>query len=158
MARKYEDTEAQPVAESAPQLLTVAELAEKHGQTRNSVVYGDTPFTRSHLGADAAHGWTRHKAFKSEDVRLSDADYLAAIAAFDKGEVHAPANKRGETVFTVEQQEARMKSDAQRSAEMKKAYQERYAAPRMQPNHAHDLAMKKARTLAQSSGVKMRQN
>ncbi len=157
MARKYEDTDVQPVTEAAPQLLTVTELADKHGQTYKSVVGGETSFTRSHLGADAAHGWQRHMAYKSQAVRLSDADYLSALAAFDKGETHAPANKRPETVFTQEQADAMMAQD-QKVAAIRKAKASENVAPRYMPDQARAHAMLKARTLAQSSGVKMRQN
>jgi hypothetical protein len=155
MPRKYDDPEEQQVSAPAAELLTVADLAEKHGHAYTPVVEGDTRFSRSHLGADAAHGWTRHKAFKSEDVKLSAADYLAAIAAFDKGEVHAPANKRGETTFTQEQAESKLASDSKLGAAQRKAKQAN-SAQRVQPNHAHNLAMKKAKTLAESSGTKMR--
>ena len=156
MARRYQDSEETPaeVAQSEAETLTVGELAEKHGQTYNSVVGGEKSFTRSHLGADAAHGWQRHMAYKSQPVKLSDADYLAALAAFDKGEVHEPANKRSETVFTPEQAEARM-AQSKKVAAMQKA-KATNSAPRYMPNQAHAHAMQKARTLAQSSGVKMR--
>jgi hypothetical protein len=142
-------------APSAPAQLTVAALAAKHGHTRKTVVDGDTPFDRSHLGADAAHGWSRHTALKSQDVTLSDDDYLAAVAAFDNGETHAPANKRGETTFTKEQAEAKLADDLKLGAAMK-AKARANSQPAYKPNHAHAIAMKKSKTLAESSGVKKR--
>ncbi len=94
----------QPAAAPAEQLKTVAELAVKHGHTFHSVgkdgkLYPTVPghdsvFKQEHLQCDVLHGWTKHERHTSEDVRLSDADYLAAIDAAKAGKTHAPANKR----------------------------------------------------------------
>lgn len=156
MGRKQDDSTA-PEADILPptepsQLLTVAELAEKHGQTHTPVVDGDTRFSRTHLGADAAHGWTRHKAFKSEDVRLTDADYLGALASFEVGATNYVADKRKETTFTPKQAEAKLASDLKVSAAQKKSR----PTPLYAPHNATAAAIKKAKQLAESSGTKMR--
>ena len=85
-------------------LLSVSDLAIKHGNTFHrrgkdgglypTVASHDSVFKAAHLQADALHGWTRHEFKNSETVRLSDADYLAAVESAKSGKVHAPANKR----------------------------------------------------------------
>ena len=83
---------------------TVAELALKHGHTfyrqgrdgilRPTMPAHDSPFKAEHAQADVLHGWTLFSSHTSEEVRLSDEDYLAAIEAAKSGKVHGPANKR----------------------------------------------------------------
>lgn len=85
-------------------LSKLSALALKHGKTFHRVgkdgqyyptVPGhDSPLTQEHLQADVLHGWTKHERQTSEDVLLSDADYLAALEAAKLGKTHAPANKR----------------------------------------------------------------
>jgi hypothetical protein len=140
-----------PAPDVAP--LTVAELAEKHGHSNPAPVQGDTPFTPLHLLADSLNGWTRHKAYKSEDVTLSDADYLAAIEAAKNGVAHSPANKRPLTVFTKEQAEAKMAADLAATIAARK---KKPVGKKFNPGQAHQLVMQKARSLAQSSGVKLK--
>lgn len=80
------------------QLLTVSELAVKHGQTRKvREDLGDTPYTAEHLSAEVANGWARHAYFVGTEARLSDADYLAAIAAAKLGKAHGPADHHKNT-------------------------------------------------------------
>lgn len=90
--------------EKAAELPTVSELAAKHGHTFHklgkdgkqypSVWAHDSVFKQEHLQADVLHGWSKYEHHASESVRLSDEDYLAAIAAAKTGKTHAPANKR----------------------------------------------------------------
>lgn len=87
-----------------PALLTVSELAVKHGLTFHrpgkdgklvqTVPGSDSVYKTEHLQADVLHGWTKSEAKTSVAVELSDDDYLAAIAAAKTGKTHAPANKR----------------------------------------------------------------
>ena len=124
--------------------LTVAELAVKHGQARDPAVSEDSGFSRDHLGADAAHGWKRHKHFHAQDVRLSDEDYLAAIDAFRDGKTHAPANMRPLTVHTDEQKDA-MLAAAKAAPKISKP------VPRMTQAHARALTMARAHQLANAA-------
>lgn len=156
-----DDLLAVPAAPSAPTTtqdapLTVSDLALKHGHANPNgpAVAGDTPFTALHLLADSLNGWTRHKAYKAENVTLSDADYLAAIEAAKIGSAHEPANKRSLTTFTKEQAEAKMAADlaattAARSNPPKNP-------KKFNPAQARQHVMQKARALAQSSGVKLK--
>jgi hypothetical protein len=78
-------------------LLTVSELAKKHGQWTavNAGIDGVTPFSAKHLVAAVRHGWN-HFALQhgDEEVRLSDSDYLAALEAAHHGKVCHGANRR----------------------------------------------------------------
>lgn len=109
MAKKsdYEAIE-QP---ASGEFLTVTELAQKHGEYKEPSIGGDTPFTRVHLGADAAHGWTRHKVHRAKEARMTDADYLAALDAFKAGKLHEGANLRPLTVFSEEHMKAKYDAD-----------------------------------------------
>lgn len=103
---KSEQKQVEQPTEAAPEptLLSVSELAKKHGNTfhkagKDGALYPtvwahDSVFKQEHLQADVLHGWTKHEFHSSEPVCLSDADYLAAIEAAKKGKTHAPANKR----------------------------------------------------------------
>ncbi len=114
---KHDERETPTEAKvEAKELLTVAELAEKHGQTQATPVPGDSPFKSDHLVADVRHGWAQHKHFVGGEVRLSDSDYLAAIEAARDGKTHAPAYK-----CSREREEAKAKSRAEaKEAEAKK--------------------------------------
>lgn len=109
---KHDDKEApaEPKVE-ATELLTVSQLAEKHGQTQTVHVAGDTPFKSDHLVADVRHGWAHHTHFVGGEVRLTDAEYLAALEAAREGKTHAPAYKRSR-----EHDEAKAKSRAEAKA------------------------------------------
>jgi hypothetical protein len=88
------------------QNMTVAELAMKHGHTfhrrgKDGKMYPTVPghdsiFKRAHAIADVLHGWTKHERRVHQPVRLSGADYAAAISAAAKGQTHGPANMREE--------------------------------------------------------------
>lgn len=91
---EHDAVDAPAKAEAPTELMTVQELAAKHGQTQPTPVPGDSPFRSEHLVADVRHGWQHHTHFVGGPVRLSDADYLAAIEAAKDGKVHAPANRR----------------------------------------------------------------
>lgn len=100
MAKNASIEEQKPAAPVAH----VSDLAVKHGHTfhkqgKDGKLYPtvpghDSPFKAEHLQADVLHGWTKHENHTSEQVLLTDEDYLAAIEAGKVGKTHAPANKR----------------------------------------------------------------
>jgi hypothetical protein len=155
--------EAQPVAIAAPDaapppapLLTAAEHAQNHGHTRKPRVKGDSTFTGAHMVADVVHGWSRHLYYKGEHAKLSSADYLSALEAAKAGKSHDAADFRKFTTFTKEEAKAKMLADL---AETKKLREQKKRAKQTGPSVAqvvHQLMMRKAIRLAQTSGVKVR--
>lgn len=142
MAKKQQD---ETVAADPSALLTVSELGATY-EAQFEAVSEDGAFTRHHLGADTAHGWTRHKHWKGEEVRLSAADYLAAIAAFKKdGGTHGPANLRPLTVHTEDEMKAKLAADkaAPKPLVTKKQH--------WTPAHARAATMARANELAQAA-------
>jgi hypothetical protein len=151
------------------QLLTVSDLGLKHGNTHKpaqinpktgklsagttagTVSKEDGVFNAAHMQADAAHGWNRHFVFKNQEVRLSDEDYLAAVAATKTGadKTHGPANKRTETVFTDDEMKSRMEAH-------EKVRKSTPAAPRktLPTTYWQDRSVAKARKLMETSGYK----
>ncbi len=99
---KNAQTETQE-APAAP-VDSLLKLATRHGHTFHrmakdgnlypTVPSHDSVLKAAHLQADVLHGWTKHERHTSEEVLLTDADYLAAIEAAKTGKTHAPANKR----------------------------------------------------------------
>jgi hypothetical protein len=93
------ERETTPTAE----VFTLAELAERHGQTFSfltregkkvtQVIPDSDPYRLDHMLACTAHGWIPHEHHYGL-VKLSDDDYLKALEAAKNGRVHAPANKR----------------------------------------------------------------
>ncbi len=78
-----------------PLLLTVTELAKKHGQIKPfNASLGATPFTSKHRVAAVRHGWNGHANKTNKQPRMTDEDYLQALDEAHAGKVHEPANKR----------------------------------------------------------------
>jgi len=68
----------------AEQLLTVDELARKHGHfipAKRRCRWLQDRYSWQHAAASERHGWRVHKHHAHEPMRLSDEDYLAAIGA-----------------------------------------------------------------------------
>ena len=98
MADEHEQNEEQPAAPAQQQpdaapVLSLADLAKKHGQLRAvNPDLEDSPLSPEHMAAAVLHGWNAFAFFKGGQVMLSDADYLAALEAVGKGEAHGPAD------------------------------------------------------------------
>jgi hypothetical protein len=71
--------------------LDIRVLAKKHGQ-EISVHDGD-PYKLAHMMAALLHGWPSEQ-YHQGVVEMTEADYLKALEASEKGQVHAPANRR----------------------------------------------------------------
>jgi hypothetical protein len=82
------------MSENPETLLTVEELANKHGQRIPRTTSEDTTFSAAHLNAAVRHGWGREAHHSGAPVRMSSADYLNALAAARAGRVHPPVNFR----------------------------------------------------------------
>lgn len=106
MGRKDPIDETSVPAESAApseQTFALLELAQRHGlviafdKTQHrfqAIDQHDAPYKADHLVADVRHGWKLSESRTHEAVKLSDADYLAAVEAAKLGKTHGPANKR----------------------------------------------------------------
>ncbi len=108
--RDQTENEVPQVAIDVPQVdaaetFTVGDLAKRHGQAGNARIAQDEDMSVAHLLADSRHGWSRHEHYKGQTVRLTDADYLAAL----KG-VHQPAQRRHLTVLRGDEAERRMQA------------------------------------------------
>jgi len=67
-------------------LLSLDELAVKHGQIAPDAPDAGSRYKWQHRVADVVHGWTAHNYHHAEhQVKLSDDDYLAALAAAEDG-------------------------------------------------------------------------
>jgi hypothetical protein len=82
-----------PSSSVAPSLVfTVSELAKRHGQIQGAMA-GENPMSAAHQSAAVLNAWAKTAHEQGEEVKLSDADYLAAIEAAKLGASYAPAMK-----------------------------------------------------------------
>lgn len=75
-------------------MLTLHELAEKHGQIAPVDPDGGHPYKWPHRIAALVHGWTNHAIhYADHPIMLSDDDYLATIELAESGSIaqHAAA-------------------------------------------------------------------
>lgn len=98
MSKKKQDTQPD-LPKDAPEapigdLVDVLKLSIR---TKNRVkLNGHNPHNirgpgPAHRCADTLHGWTEHKHHQAESMKLSEADYLAALNAAGNYETHTPA-------------------------------------------------------------------
>ncbi len=128
------------------ELKSLTELAHAHGQIQNTPIKEDSPFSALHAQCDVVHGWSRHKFYQGQEVKLSDADYLDALEAAKEGEVSSGADHHPLTVFSQEESEAKLASDLAATKSKSK--------PLGQKASLHGLTMAKAHALASSAGTK----
>ena len=76
------------------QTFTVKELAKRHGHHQGARVDGDDPHTALHNVASVLNGWQLHEHRTGEVVKLTDAQYLAALDAAKRGKAHEETCKR----------------------------------------------------------------
>lgn len=78
---------------SASSELTLTDLAKKHGHFLKLGIdgSGDPPFSPHHLAASVHNKWSVQEHTTGQEVKLSDAAYLAAIEAAKN---HVPAPKK----------------------------------------------------------------
>lgn len=93
------------MSEEAPEVEAVPALAtpEAHATATNNLLqlkgrrtvngaHSGTAFSAKHAAAAQLHGWNAHKQATTEELLISEADYLAALeVAHVGGEAHAPA-------------------------------------------------------------------
>ena len=98
-SRQQDDTQPDIAPSEAPkaasvELVTVDNLSIRTGNRLK--LNGHNPNNVKGVGpmhrcADTLHGWTEHKHHQSESMKLSEADYLAALKAAGNYETHTPA-------------------------------------------------------------------
>lgn len=76
------------------QLMTLIELAKKHGHYRASPVAEDPPFSADHLVAQTLNGWLAYERNTGELIKMEEAEYLDAIAQAKLGVASEFVNKR----------------------------------------------------------------
>jgi hypothetical protein len=68
------------------------DLAIKHGQIAKPAPEGSV-YRAKHAAACVLHGWA-YSEYHYGPVDLSDEDYLSALDAAKRGEIHAPASRK----------------------------------------------------------------
>lgn len=103
--------EAPPEVKAVPALATPEAHAEatnnllqlKSRRTINGASHGSA-FSLKHAAAAQLHGWNAHKQATTEELLISEADYLAALeVAAVGGEPHAPAVSQFAPKFEAEE-------------------------------------------------------
>lgn len=75
-------------------LMTLIELAKKHGHYRAAPVAEDPPFSADHLVAQTINGWLAYELNTGEAIQMEESEYLDAISQAKLGLASEFVNKR----------------------------------------------------------------